>query len=264
MLPPPPAFFLLLALRFLSARDSPRSDRCAVAKLSSTSTSAEAAAAVDSAGAGASAAASSAAPLLLLSGCGYANPVVAQSSIDLPFSAEAAYDAFSDLPRQPTWSPWLKSVRYVDGGGGDGGDEEEAGRVSLWTMRIAGVPYSWRSVSTRQARPHAIEWRSTSGIRNMGRVDFEMAAAAPAAAEDPPDCCRMTLTMAFQAPRVVAALFRGDFSALRRQMEERILGRTLANFRDAVLLRRHDVREDEQARRLRERRIRETGVLFPH
>jgi hypothetical protein len=73
----------------------------------------------------------------------------------------------------------------------------------------------------------------------------------------------MTLTMAFQAPRVVAALFRGDFSALRRQMEERILGRTLANFRDAVLLRR-DAREDEQARRLRERRIRETGVLFPH
>jgi uncharacterized membrane protein len=195
----------------------------------------------------------------------YVNPIVVRSSIDLPFSPRVAYDAFSDLPRQPSWSPWLKDVCYVDG----------SCEVSQWTMKIAGLPFSWRSISTHQDRPRVIEWESTSGIRNKGRVDIQglspdggaisslpSSVVSSSSTEDRPDeapSCRMTLTMVFQAPRVVAALFRNDFSALQRQMEERILGRTLSNFRDVVL--RQDLRETS---RHQERLLRASGMLFPH
>jgi uncharacterized membrane protein len=182
--------------------------------------------------------------------CDYVNPIVVQSSIELPFPAQVAYDAFSDLPRQPTWSPWLQDVRYIDSGR----------QVSRWTMKIAGLSYSWRSISTRQSRPHVIEWESTSGIRNKGRVDISfLSSSSTASTAVDPSCCRMTLTMAFQPPRVVVAIFRDDFSALKRQMEERILRRTLSNFRDVVL--RHDLRETS---RIQERLLRESGMLFPH
>jgi uncharacterized membrane protein len=191
----------------------------------------------------------------------YTNPIVATTSIDLPFSSQIAYDAFSDLPRQPSWSPWLKSVRLLDAGE----DDLQNGASSLWTMKIAGLSYSWKSISTYQERPHVIEWESTSGLRNRGRVDIQ-----PADSEcdnkNGTASCRMTLTMVFQAPRVVAALFRNDFHVLRERMEDRILSMTLSNFRDVVLNtdlaavgEKASDRDDHQAERLRE-----SGMLFPH
>ena len=39
------------------------------------------------------------------------------ASIDLPFGADIAFDAFSDLPRQPSWSSWLRSVSYINNDG---------------------------------------------------------------------------------------------------------------------------------------------------
>jgi len=35
------------------------------------------------------------------------------AEMELPFPAEIAHDAFSDLPRQPEWSPWLHSVECI-------------------------------------------------------------------------------------------------------------------------------------------------------
>jgi uncharacterized membrane protein len=196
----------------------------------------------------------------------YTHPIVASTSIDLPFSAQIAYDAFSDLPRQPSWSPWLQSVRLLDSSDDDSNDDE-SGPSSLWTMKIAGLSYSWKSISTRQERPHVIEWESTSGLRNRGRVDIQPA--------DDADCenksnggassCRMTLTMVFQAPRLVAALFRNDFHVLRERMEDRILRKTLSNFRDVVL--RTDVLAGEDAsndhHHHQAERLRDSGMLFP-
>lgn len=186
----------------------------------------------------------------------YENPIVVTSSIDLPFSSDVAYDAFSDLPRQPSWSPWLRRVCYVD---------EPDCQISQWTMRMAGLSFSWNSISTRKERPRVIEWESTSGIRNKGRVDIRPMARdgscvdAEVANESTHKYCQMTLTMTFEAPRIVAALFRHDFSAIRAQMEERILRRTLVNFREVVL--RHDLHETQA---LQELILRESGILFPN
>lgn len=213
------------------------------------------------------AAAAAAAPAVETSD--YTHPVVASTSIDLPFSAQIAYDAFSDLPRQPSWSPWLKSVRLLESGDVDNNNDEESGPSSLWTMKIAGLSYSWKSISTRQVRPHVIEWESTSGLRNRGRVDIQPAVNVDCdnkknngGASSP--SCRMTLTMVFQAPRLVAALFRNDFHVLRERMEDRILSKTLSNFRDVVL--RTDVLAGEDAsndHRHQAERLRDSGMLFP-
>ncbi len=40
--------------------------------------------------------------------------ILVSASIKLPFSADIAFDAFSDLPRQPSWSTWLHSISYID------------------------------------------------------------------------------------------------------------------------------------------------------
>src|SRR5438046_3163424 len=42
------------------------------------------------------------------------NEIVVSSDINLPFPAELAYAAFSDMSRQTSWSPWLQSVEYTD------------------------------------------------------------------------------------------------------------------------------------------------------
>lgn len=147
------------------------------------------------------------------------NVITTSSTIILPFSASVAYDAFSDVTRQPSWSPWLYSVSYID-------DGMNARSETEWKMKLFGFQYSWRAISTRLDRPHFIEWQSTSGLRNGGRVQFE-----PLRSESGEVHCKMTMTMNFIAPTPVVLMFPNKIESLFRKV---ILKRTLYRFKEVV------------------------------
>lgn len=154
--------------------------------------------------------------------------IVVSSELDMDVPIEIAYDAFQDLPRQPSWSPWLKSVEYING------DRNK----SLWKMKTMGITVSWRAQNTQLERPHLIAWESTSGLKNYGRVEFEKLTATTT---------RMRFVMTFVPPRVVNMLIRrsgqrqeksgggGAGSGLQHMVEERMLQTTLVNFRDILV-----------------------------
>lgn len=128
--------------------------------------------------------------------------IVVTASIVLPFKADVAFDAFSDLSRQPSWSSWLNSVSYIsdndnDNGSNDNDDdiiaiakEEQEKRKSYintdtneidvsqlrqtkWVMGWKKIRFSWKSKVTYMQRPKCIHWESTSGLKNMGTILFE-------------------------------------------------------------------------------------------
>jgi uncharacterized membrane protein len=146
------------------------------------------------------------------------------SELTLPFSAETAYDAFSDLPRQPEWSPWLHSVEFMDSGSTSGSSNS-----TKWTLKFMGLTYSWISIATQQDRPHLIEWESVSGLKNFGTVQFQ-----PLSSRE----CHMTMTMTFVPPRLVSAVFGNSKKngGVKRFMEHKMIGSSLCRFRDVIMI----------------------------
>lgn len=178
--------------------------------------------------------------------------ISASVSLDMPFPAEIAFDTFSDLTRQPQWSPWLRSVIYLD-------EVKEVVqmnkneyridspsmplRETKWTLGIKGFDFSWRAVSTLIDRPHRIGWKSTSGVNNEGMVKFDRKSVTTFDdnTNDGETGCIMTLKLKFVAPRVVASLFRRA-SFVETFFEGRLLAGTLERFRVVVL---NDLRDDD-------------------
>ncbi len=150
------------------------------------------------------------------------------SEVKLPFSREVAFDAYSDLTRQPSWSSWLHCVEYTD----------ESKEVSKWTMKFMGIKYSWTAIALRNDRPNVIQWQSTSGLKNFGMVKF-----LPHNDEKHPTL--MTMRMTFVAPRAAAAIFRRS-KAMANFVKDKMITDSMVNFRDVVL--KTDLKEsNEQA-----------------
>ena len=187
------------------------------------------------------------------------NEIAVDATIDLPFGADIAFDAFSDLPRQPSWSSWLRSVSYINNDGsrsrGENDDdniimqnEEKEKRITYfigdsscidverlrqtkWVMGWKKISFSWKSKVTFMERPKCIKWESTSGLKNMGVITFEEQTLDGSA----DIVTRMTLKMKFIAPRIVAkALKRSD--RIDAFMRNKILQPTLIKFRDILLV----------------------------
>mmetsp|Transcript_18729 Transcript_18729/g.22469 ORF Transcript_18729/g.22469 Transcript_18729/m.22469 type:complete len:247 (-) Transcript_18729:387-1127(-) len=153
--------------------------------------------------------------------------IVVSTSLEMPFPPEVAFDAFSNLERQPSWSNWLKSVKYVDPAEGDDGVEVAFGsRETKWTVGFRGISFSWTSISTRLERPRLIEWESTSGMKNQGQVIFESNSEGTST--------DMTLKMTFVTPRFAAAIFRRS-GKIANFVENKMLKTTLVNFCDVVM-----------------------------
>jgi uncharacterized membrane protein len=144
------------------------------------------------------------------------NEIVVSSEIDLPFSAETAFDAFSDMSRQTSWSPWLRSVEYTD----------ETRNTTLWKMKFLGISSSWLAVRTYEDRPHCICWTSIQGLQNQGRVDF-----IPDNGSGP---TRMKMTMTFQMPSLVARMLTSN-GKISRVVEKNMVQPSLENFCQDVL-----------------------------
>ena len=171
------------------------------------------------------------------------------AAIHLPFSAEEAFEAFSNLERQATYSSWIKSVTYIE-------DEERQGdetspviekrfskcgmelKETKWVMGWRKFKFSWKSRVTTMERPHRIDWESTSGLQNMGSVRFEDIIRS-SDEEDERDAngrvlkTRMTLSMKFIAPRIVASVLRRS-DKISSLMEDKMLQPTLEKFSQVV------------------------------
>mmetsp|Transcript_7077 Transcript_7077/g.10327 ORF Transcript_7077/g.10327 Transcript_7077/m.10327 type:complete len:213 (-) Transcript_7077:26-664(-) len=141
------------------------------------------------------------------------NMVNCDTFIDLPFSADIAYNAFSDLRRQPSWSPFLQKVIYTD----------LFHRNSKWTMNMFGIKFGWTATCTRDRIRRVVKWESTSGTWNKGKVTF-----APSK-ERKKDACRMLVEIDAEAPKAVAALFAKS-SAVQSFFENLLIKRALKGF----------------------------------
>jgi len=152
--------------------------------------------------------------------------IAVSASIELPFPSSVAFDAFSDLTRQPSWSPMIRSVEYIESELTIDDDTP----VTEWTMGLKGFKFSWKSISTVLERPYRIEWESISGLKNFGKIHF-------LDLHDDAGChtkTRMTMSMTFFAPRVVSAMFRRS-NKLANYVENKMILATLVRFRDIVL-----------------------------
>ena len=153
------------------------------------------------------------------------------SQIELPFSAEVAYEAYSDLPRQPSWSSWLESVVVLNNNNNNTIDGDATPKVeSKWTSKIMGIRYSWTAQAVRNDRPHTIQWRSVTGLRNEGIVHF-YPLKGNGYHQGP---TLMTLQMAFCTPKAVTALVKRS-KRISKFVEEGMIAQSLQDFRDVVL-----------------------------
>lgn len=148
------------------------------------------------------------------------------SRIELPFSAEVAYEAYSDLSRQPTWSSWLESVVVLDDGSSNNSGKVE----SKWTSKMMGFRYSWTAEAVRNERPHTIQWKSVTGLRNEGIVRFYPRRGK--GFDKGPTL--MTLNMAFMTPRAVTSIVKRS-KKLSKFVEEKMIAESLQQFRDTVV-----------------------------
>ncbi|KAG7359907.1 cyclase/dehydrase [Nitzschia inconspicua] len=137
------------------------------------------------------------------------------SRIELPFSVYDAYDAYADLPRQPTWSSWLDSVVI----------KTDNPNESVWTMKFLGIRYSWTAVAVQNKRPHIIQWKSITGLQNFGTVRFYE--------KDDDNTSFMTMSMTFVAPRAVSLAFQKS-KALAKYVEQKMITQSLEEFRNIV------------------------------
>lgn len=145
--------------------------------------------------------------------------ITVSSSIDLPFSADIAFDAFRDPLRQPSWSQWIRSVEYID--------QENMPDVTKWSIRVIGMKFSWNARHTNIDRTNGvIEWESASGLRNRGRVKFVRLTD---------NASQMHILMVITTPAVITRLLGGRRKALQRLIEDKMLSQTLQRFRDVVL-----------------------------
>ena len=139
------------------------------------------------------------------------------SEVELPFSPDVAYDYYSDLTRQPTWTSWLNSVEYLD-------DSKEN---TKWTLKFLGLKYSWTAVAVANERPNKIQWKSTSGVQNFGTVLFLDQENA-----EMPTIMKMKMT--FVAPRAASALFRRTTS-FTNFVDAKMITSSMVSFRDFVV-----------------------------
>lgn len=85
-------------------------------------------------------------------------------SIDVAVPIRVAYDQWTQFEQFPRFMEGVKRVKQLDD------------TTLEWTAEIAGVERSWRAEITEQEPDTRIAWRSTSGAKNAGQVEFQTTA----------------------------------------------------------------------------------------
>jgi len=169
--------------------------------------------------------------------------IVGTASITLPFSANIAFDAFADLTRQPSWSTWLRSVKYITSEDDNNYLAENKHRETEWRMGWGKFTFGWNAKSTKLERPRIIQWESTKGLKNSGCATFTENYVLTDEVKDYNDDdtiiddanmvnTTMILTVKFIAPRIVARAL-GRSSKVEAFMNRLLMG-TLTSFQEVV------------------------------
>ncbi|CAM9317396.1 unnamed protein product [Ectocarpus sp. 12 AP-2014] len=135
-----------------------------------------------------------------------------QVSLEVPASTQDAYSLYSDLQRQPEWSPWLKSVQH-----------DRVTGTSKWVIQSNGIKVSWNAQNTVEVYGSEVAWESTTGLSNRGRVTFD---------DKGDGRCLMTLTLSYNLPYVIASVLR--LEAVERFVKRTILS-DLARFKKVLV-----------------------------
>ena len=112
-------------------------------------------------------------------------------------------------------------------------------RISQWTVGVKGFSFSWTANDTRISRPNLIEWESTSGLKNMGSVQFTRQRQNNSETSSQ-IATKMKLRFTFITPRVISSLFRRS-TKIQEYTEEILLGNMLTEFKNVV---QSEVREE--------------------
>jgi len=103
-------------------------------------------------------------------------------------------------------------------------------RISQWTVSVQGLSFSWTANDTRISRPNLIEWESTSGLKNMGSVQFTQQTQNNSESSE---ITEMKLRFTFVTPRVISSLFRRS-TKIQEYTEDILLGNMLTEFKNVV------------------------------
>jgi uncharacterized membrane protein len=155
----------------------------------------------------------------------HSNELWITAAIELPFDIETAFDSYANLTQQSSWTPWVKAVEYLDSNGDQFHTKTDSllFRESLWTIKYWGFSMSWKARNTPSTRrPHVIEWRSTSGLKNSGRVDFRALG---------PNRTYMSLTVSCHTPTVLARS-----TTLAHLVKRQMIQPSLKAFRDSIMM----------------------------
>ena len=114
-------------------------------------------------------------------------------------------------------------------------------RISQWTVSVRRLSFSWTANDTRISRPNLIEWESTSGLKNMGSVQFTRQNQNNS--ESSEITTKMRLRFTFITPRVISSLFRRS-TKIQEYTEEVLLGNMLTEFKNVV---QAEVRENTES-----------------
>lgn len=106
-------------------------------------------------------------------------------SVQIMRSAEACYDAYSQLERIPEWCTMLGQIKVVSPT-----RSEWSPRLPTALARVLPT-IQWTSDQCLDPEACTIEWQSIKGIDNCGRAEFEPVSA---------DECTLTLTIQYTLP----------------------------------------------------------------
>jgi uncharacterized membrane protein len=147
--------------------------------------------------------------------------------IEVPASPADCYALYSQLEEHPRWSPWLRSVQFLD----------KVGRISEWTLESRGFTVAWKARNTIENPGECISWESMTGLPNKGLVTFE---------ERMPGMTNMALTISYRVPKPIAKL--GDVKLVKKYIEATLTS-DLTTFKKVLL------------KQIREARIEASGGL---
>mmetsp|Transcript_24095 Transcript_24095/g.54380 ORF Transcript_24095/g.54380 Transcript_24095/m.54380 type:complete len:216 (-) Transcript_24095:330-977(-) len=135
------------------------------------------------------------------------------SQIEVPVTADAAYNLYVNLDRHPEWSLWLREVQY-----------DSALGESKWVLATRGVTVDWRARNTAVEQGQRIAWEATSGLPNRGEVTFTPLG---------PDRAEVSMSISYDAPAFVTVLV-SNVGVLRGFIERTLLA-DLRRFREVLV-----------------------------
>ena len=147
---------------------------------------------------------------------------VAETSYVLPFGADAAYRAFADMERQPSWSDHLKRAETIK----PPTSPIDIGVVNF-ISNVFGIQYGAQCIGKR-IYPRLVEWRSIAGVQFTARITFRQEGFGPNARTT------MNFVVRFVPPRLFAAVFGRSNGAMLRFVENRMMINTMKKFSAVV------------------------------